>query len=102
MSNVAEQTAGEYISKIGFFPVQVAGEGPDGGVDVRVPGKLVAKSNFHKWDVQSFNKFMVLLNPNLLKRLFLALEDLPGMLKVGPMNIKLAYSYLKNDLADSK
>ena len=43
MSNVAEQTAGKYISKIGFFPVHVAGEGPDGGVDVRVPGKLVAQ-----------------------------------------------------------
>ena len=43
MSNVAEQAAGKYISRIGFFPVQIAGEGPDGGVDVRVPGQLVAQ-----------------------------------------------------------
>jgi len=48
LSNIAEQAAGDYISKIGFFPVQVAGEGPDGGVDVRVPGKLVAQVKIPK------------------------------------------------------
>ena len=48
LSNIAEQAAGDYISKIGFSPVQVAGEGSDGGVDVRVPGKLVAQVKIPK------------------------------------------------------